>query len=388
MSLRVAIVTESFLPQLNGVTNSVLRVCDTLRDNGHEAIIIAPSNGLADLTLDREYNGFKIIRVPSLPFRQFPVAMPSPFLARILTQFAPDVVHVASPFVLGGAAIGVARRLGLPTVAIYQTDLAGYSDRYGMPFVRTVADRLVANTHGNADINLAPTPESAMYLTNLGVQNVSVWGRGVDISRFHPNLKSDQQTIDLRASLLRGKKHLVGYVGRLAPEKQVERFRELADMRDTAFVIVGDGAERARLERELPSKSFTFLGSQSGDDLARAYAAMDVFVHFGAEETFGQTIQEAQAAGVPVVSPDSGGPKYLIDNGETGFLVDPSDHHITRRAVRFLLRDDALRARMGEAGRRKMLTRTWEANNARLLEHYGLAIAASTREAMTTDELV
>ncbi len=388
MSLRVAIVTESFLPQLNGVTNSVLRVCDTLHEQGHEAIIIAPSNGIADLTLDREYRGFRIIRVPALPFRQFPVAMPSPFLSRILTQFGPDVMHVASPFVLGGAAIGVARRLQIPTVAIYQTDLAGYSDRYGVPFVRAVADRLVANIHGNADINLAPTPESAMYLGSLGVDNVSIWGRGVDISRFHPNVKSSPGTVALRKELLRGRRHLVGYVGRLAPEKQVHRFSELADMRDTSFVIVGDGAERSRLERELPSSTFTFLGARSGDDLARAYAAMDVFVHFGAEETFGQTLQEAQAAGVPVVSPDAGGPKYLIDNGETGFLVDPHDRHITRRAVRFLLRDDALRARMGESGRRKMLTRTWEANNQRLLEHYRVAIRQSSRSSQRFDELV
>jgi phosphatidylinositol alpha 1,6-mannosyltransferase len=388
MSLRVAIVTESFLPQLNGVTNSVLRVCDTLHEQGHEAIIVAPSNGIADLSLEREYRGFRIIRVPSLPFRQFPVGMPSPFLARILSQFSPDVMHVASPFVLGGAAIGVARRLGIPTVAIYQTDLAGYSDRYGVPFVRTVADRLVASIHGNADINLAPTPESALYLTQLGAPNVSVWGRGVDISRFHPNLKNEPETVALREKLTQGRRHLVGYVGRLAPEKQVHRFKELADMRDTAFVVVGDGAERARLERDLPDKAFTFLGSQSGDDLARAYAAMDVFVHFGAEETFGQTLQEAQASGVPVVSPDAGGPKYLIDNGETGFLVDPDDKHITRRAVRFLLRDDALRARMGEAGRRKMLTRTWEANNERLIAHYQSALTQRAFETTTSDELV
>ena len=254
--------------------------------------------------------------------------------------------------------------------------------------MRTVADRLVASIHGNADINLAPTPESALYLTQLGAPNVSVWGRGVDISRFHPNLKNEPETVALREKLTQGRRHLVGYVGRLAPEKQVHRFKELADMRDTAFVIVGDGAERARLERDLPDKAFTFLGSQSGDDLARAYAAMDVFVHFGAEETFGQTLQEAQASGVPVVSPDAGGPKYLIDNGETGFLVDPDNKHVTRRAVRFLLRDDALRARMGEAGRRKMLTRTWEANNERLIAHYQSALTQRAFETTTSDELV
>jgi phosphatidylinositol alpha 1,6-mannosyltransferase len=388
VKLRVAIVTESFLPQLNGVTNSVVRVLDSLRANGHEAIVIAPSNGLADLQLDRTYAGFPIVRVPSLPFRQFPVAMPNPFVASILTKFKPDVLHAASPFMLGGAAIGIAKRLGIPTVAVYQTDLAGYAARYGVPFVRAVADKVMTNVHGIADINLAPTSEASDYLTSLGIRNVSVWGRGVDAERFHPNLKLQPETLALRERLLAGRTKLIGYVGRLAPEKQVERFAELADIRDCAIVIVGDGAERARLSKLLPDTHVTFLGSQTGDDLARAYAALDVFVHFGAEETFGQTIQEALASGVPVVVPDAGGPRHLVSNGETGFLVDPNEKHIARRAVRLLLREDALRARMGEAGRRAMLGRTWEANNARLLEFYASAVDNATITTGQVNELV
>ncbi len=388
MKLRVAIVTESFLPQLNGVTNSVVRVLDSLRANGHEAIVIAPSNGLADLQLDRTYAGFPIVRVPSLPFRQFPVAMPNPFVASILTKFKPDVLHAASPFMLGGAAIGIAKRLGIPTVAVYQTDLAGYAARYGVPFVRAVADKVMTNVHGIADINLAPTSEASDYLTSLGIRNVSVWGRGVDAERFHPNLKSQPETLALRERLLAGRTKLIGYVGRLAPEKQVERFAELADIRDCAIVIVGDGAERARLSKLLPDTHVTFLGSQTGDDLARAYAALDVFVHFGAEETFGQTIQEALASGVPVVVPDAGGPRHLVSNGETGFLVDPNEKHIARRAVRLLLQEDALRARMGEAGRRAMLGRTWEANNARLFEFYASAVDNATITTGQVNELV
>jgi phosphatidylinositol alpha 1,6-mannosyltransferase len=388
VKLRVAVVTESFLPQLNGVTNSVVRVLDSLRANGHEAIVIAPSNGLANLQLDRTYAGFPIVRVPSLPFRQFPVAMPNPFVASILTKFKPDVLHAASPFMLGGTAIGIAKRLGIPTVAVYQTDLAGYAARYGVPFVRAVADKVMTNVHGIADMNLAPTSEALDYLTSLGIRNVSVWGRGVDVERFHPNLKLEAETLALRERLLAGRTKLIGYVGRLAPEKQVERFAELADIRDCAIVIVGDGAERARLSKLLPDTHVTFLGSQTGDDLARAYAALDVFVHFGAEETFGQTIQEALASGVPVVVPDAGGPRHLVSNGETGFLVDPNEKHIARRAVRLLLREDALRARMGEAGRRAMLGRTWEVNNARLLEFYESVVENATISTGQVNELV
>ena len=388
MKLRVAIVTESFLPQLNGVTNSVLRVLDTLHAQGHEAIVIAPSNGIADMHLERQYRGFNIVRVPSLPFRQFPVAMPNPFVASILNKFKPDILHAASPFILGGTAIGVAKRLGIPTVAVYQTDLAGYAARYGMPFVRSVADKFMTNIHGLADVNLAPTSESVEYLEGLGIKNVSVWGRGVDISRFHPNLKLETETISLRNRLLAGRTRLIGYVGRLAPEKQVERFAELADIRDCAIVIIGDGAERGRLEKLLPHAHVTFLGALTGDELARAYAALDIFVHFGAEETFGQTIQEALASGVPVVVPDAGGPRHIVSNGATGFLVDPNEKHIARRAVRFLLREDSVRARMGEAGRRAMLDRTWEANNERLMGFYELAIERAAMTPQSVNELV
>jgi phosphatidylinositol alpha 1,6-mannosyltransferase len=246
----------------------------------------------------------------------------------------------------------------------------------------------MTNVHGIADINLAPTSEASDYLTSLGIRNVSVWGRGVDAERFHPNLKLQPETLALRERLLAGRTKLIGYVGRLAPEKQVERFAELADIRDCAIVIVGDGAERARLSKLLPDTHVTFLGSQTGDDLARAYAALDVFVHFGAEETFGQTIQEALASGVPVVVPDAGGPRHLVSNGETGFLVDPNEKHIARRAVRLLLREDALRARMGEAGRRAMLGRTWEAHNARLLEFYASAVDNATITTGQVNELV
>jgi phosphatidylinositol alpha 1,6-mannosyltransferase len=168
----------------------------------------------------------------------------------------------------------------------------------------------------------------------------------------------------------------------LAAEKQVERFRELLNIPNTRIVVIGDGPDRARLESMLRSESVTFLGSRSGRELQIAYAAMDVFVHFGTNETFGQTIQEAQAAGVPVVAPRSGGPIHLIDSGVDGILFDVDVAESPRVAVQDLLHDDELRARMGESGRRRVLGKSWEAVNDELTHHYDVARSRVERRAL------
>jgi phosphatidylinositol alpha 1,6-mannosyltransferase len=370
MSLRVAIVTESFLPALNGVTNSVLRVLESLESAGHEAMLISPTYA------ERYYGNVECFRAPALPFKQFAVGLPNPYLTSTLAQFQPDVVHVASPFWLGGQAIAAAARLRVPSVAVYQTDVSGYLARYNMQFARAAVDRMIAAIHAPATVTLAPTPASASYLTKLGVKNVEVWGRGVDLELFHPDRRLAPEVAASRRAIA-GNKRVVGFIGRLAAEKQVNQFDALVDLPNTHFVIVGDGPERAHLEARFAGKPVTFLGALRGEDLANAYAMLDVFVHFGAEETFGQTIQEAQASGVPVVAPASGGPLFLIEPGVNGYLGEPHRPQTFRPFVEKLLADDRLRARMAEDSRRSVRLKSWHANNSILLDHYDRVVAAA-----------
>jgi phosphatidylinositol alpha 1,6-mannosyltransferase len=161
---------------------------------------------------------------------------------------------------------------------------------------------------------------------------------------------------------------LVGYVGRLAPEKHVERLAALADLPGVRLVVVGDGPSRARLERLLPDAAF--LGMLTGPALAAAYATLDVFVHTGPFETFGQAVQEAMASGLPVVAPDAGGPRELVHHERTGFLVPPGPEGPLRAAVVRLRDDPALRQAFGRAGRRAVQGRTWPAICDELLLHY------------------
>lgn len=367
---RVAIVTESFLPQINGVTGSVVRVLETLKQREFDAVVIAPT------APSSRHLGFDVHTTVSLPVLQFPVAFPGPSISRTLENFQPDVIHVAAPFMLGAQAIAWGKSNGVPTVAIYQTDVAGYLERYNLRFARPAMDRLIANIHQGATLNLAPTKDSAEYLRSLGLGNVAIWGRGVDRDLFNSQCRESQQAIELRNRVAPRGELVVGFVGRLAQEKQVERMSELFALEGVSFLVVGDGPERQRLEQLFRGFPVTFTGALSGLELAGAYGAMDIFSHFGTEETFGQTIQEAQSAALPVVAPNSGGPRNLIEDGVTGYLVDHSQPGSYRNAVK-KLRDPSLRTRVGRNAEAHVSGNSWSANNAKLIAHYESALAAT-----------
>jgi phosphatidylinositol alpha 1,6-mannosyltransferase len=284
-----------------------------------------------------------------------------------LAEFAPDVVHLASPFVLGAAGLRAARRLGVPTVAVYQTDVAGFAAAYGLRHGARAAWRWIRRLHGLADRTLAPSRASVRALTEHGVPRVHRWARGVDAELFAP-WQADQR---LRARLAPHGELLVGYVGRLAPEKRVHRLAALQGMPGVRVVVVGDGPEEAALRRLLPDAAF--LGFRTGPELAAAYASLDVFVHTGPHETFCQAVQEALASGVPVLAPDSGGPRDLVEHGCTGFLLEPHDDAEFGAALASTvdtLRRPAVRRRLGAAARVSVLDRTWPAVCDELIAHY------------------
>ncbi len=371
--MKVAIVTESFLPSVNGVTNSVLRVIDTLLAGGHELLVIAPTSE------GPSYRGVPVIKSPAVVLSGFPVAIPTPFVSAALDRFEPDVIHVAAPFWLGGEAIAYGHRRGVPTVAIYQTDVAGYMKRYGLDFATNILDALTASIHRLATLNLAPTQDGVDRLKKLGIDNVDIWGRGVDLGLFSPTRRNTPAAQELRAKWAPQAECIVGYVGRLAPEKQVGRLIEVCGIPGTRIVIVGDGPDRQELEDRFTGYPVTFTGRLSGDDLANAYAAMDVFVHAGTEETFGQTIQEAHASGLPVVAPSIGGQRHLIRDGIDGYLVDHTRWGAFREKVHALVDDDVARRAMSREAYLAVADKSWENNNQALLGHYASALATRIR---------
>jgi phosphatidylinositol alpha 1,6-mannosyltransferase len=361
-SLRVAVVTESFLPQINGVTNSVLRVLETLASKGHEALVIAPDSEDAPST----YAGFRVKRVPSLAVKGLlPVGFPQRSMEPLIEGFNPDVIHLASPFFLGKYATRIAQRLKIPTLSIFQTDVAGFARHYGLSIAHSQLTNWVANIHKQTDRTLAPSTWSCDQLMSSGVDNVALWQRGVDSVKFNPAKRS----AELRNLLQQGDsgKVIVGYVGRLANEKRIEDLVPLHDRDDVQLVLVGDGPARQKLERLLPRARF--VGYKSGEDLAAHYASFDLFVHTGKHETFCQSIQESLASGVPVIAPHSGGPLDLVQHGATGFLLDTSNASDLIAAFE-LLSDAHTRSLMGITARESVIHRTWEKVNNELINHY------------------
>ncbi|MET8116609.1 glycosyltransferase family 4 protein [Streptomyces prasinus] len=361
--MRVVIVTESFPPDVNGVAHCALQTARHLADRGHLPVVVAPATA-GDEADDRA--PCPVVRIPSLPLPGYPqvrVALPGRRLTAAIAGHRADLVHLAGPFVLGVRGMATASRLGLPAVAVYQTDLAGYARTY-MGAGEAAAWRRIRSVHSAADLTLAPSGAARDDLRAHGVPRVELWPRGVDTVRFRPGLRDEA----LRRRLAPDGELIVGYVGRLAPEKQVELLAGANALPGVRVVVVGDGPSRPNLERALPGAAF--LGRRTGDELARVFASLDVFAHTGPFETFCQTVQEAMASGVPVIAPAVGGPLDLVVHGRTGFLVPPRDAAAVRDAVRALAADPGLRASYGAAGRAKVEGRTWAAVGDRLIGHY------------------
>ncbi|WP_425836356.1 glycosyltransferase family 4 protein [Streptomyces fractus] len=362
--MRVVIVTESFPPDINGVAHCALQTARHLAARGHEPLVVAPATPAgpeADAAAP-----CPVVRVPSLPLPGYPqvrVALPGRRLAQTVAAHRAELVHLASPFVLGMRGMAAATRLRVPAVAVYQTDLAGYARTY-VGAGEAAAWRRIRTVHAAADRTLAPSTAAQRDLEAHGVPRVRLWPRGVDAVRFRPERRCEL----LRADLAPRGELLVGYVGRLAPEKNVELLARVCGLDGVRVVVVGDGPSEASLRGALPGAHF--LGRRTGDELARIFASLDVFAHTGPHETFCQTVQEAMASGVPVIAPAAGGPLDLVEHGRTGLLVPPGDAEAVRDAVWALAADPGLRAAYGSAGRAAVSGRSWEAVGDLLVEHY------------------
>lgn len=360
--MRVLIVAESFLPETNGVAGSVLRILHHLQLRGVHATVVAAGQGAPDLV-----HGARVVRLPSVGLPRYPgirVCLTGRRrMVEILRSHRPDVVYLASPMLLGGTAAAAARELGLPVVASFQTDVAGFAEHYGVGLAaRRVWARLL-EIHGRADRTLVPSAFTARMLAAQGIPRLHRWGRGVDHEQFRPSRRSTSW----RDGIAAPGTVLVGYAGRLAAEKRVDELQQVADLPGTALVLIGAGPDRKRLESLLPTAHFT--GHLTGDGLATAVAGLDVLVHPGRNETFCQGVQEALASGVPAVVPDAGAVPELIRPGRTGEVFDVTVPGSLRRAVLRLVSDPLHRSNCAAAAAASVADRSWAGVGDELLGH-------------------
>ncbi len=374
--MRITYVTESFPPDVNGVAHTAVRVAEYLHTAGHEPLVIAPEPARG-VPLPDDGFAFPILRVPSVAVPVYPgfrVGLPGGRVRAAIAEHRADLVHLAGPFVLGAGGCAAALREQVPLVAVYATDLPAYARTYHTGAVgEAIAWHRLRKIHNACDLTLSPCTATAADLRAHGIERVRVWARGVDCQRFDPAKRSER----LHAELAAGADVVVGYVGRLATEKRLDLLTQVARLPGVRLVLVGSGPAEAAVRRAVPSA--VFLGPHGGEQLARIYASFDVFVHAGPHDTFGQTLQEAAASGLPVVAPAAGGPLDLVRDGVTGFLVQPNDAAALGDAVGALVADPELRAAQGGAGRQLVLGRTWPVLCDELIGQYAAVLGADSR---------
>lgn len=363
----IGIVAESFWPRINGVSNSVLRSAKYLKSQGHDVTIIAAGQNQSEEPLDVEVVRIASITVPSIHDYDLAITTKRQ-LEKIFKKKGFDLLHIASPFVLGEIALRAAKELNIPTVAVYQTDVTGFAKYYGYSSVSKFSDLWLSHIHNLATLNLVPSKWAMTKLEELNVKNLSIWGRGVDTNAFNPK----NRDLSLRLKWNDRADIFVGYVGRLAPEKNIEDLKYIPDSPRIQVVVIGDGPSRYKLEEDMPNAIFT--GRLTGEQLNQAYASLDVLIAPGRNETFCQVAQEGLAAGLCVLAPAHGATQELIIPNETGFIYDNASDESFKNIFKELLINPKLLQSFSAKARTSVEHNTWENVCQQLISHYGNAL--------------
>jgi glycosyltransferase involved in cell wall biosynthesis len=371
-SMRIALFTETFVPKVDGIVTTLCQTVRQLRSLGHEVLIFAPDGGPA------EFEGCRVVGIRGYAFPFYPelrLALPHASLRRTLEEFRPDVIHAAEPVLLGIAALYYAGGhdgggLRVPLLVSYHTDLPKYLAYYRLRFLEPHIWRMLRLRHQRATVTLCTSHTMVRELEEHGIPRVALWPGGVDTERFHPNRRSEA----MRARLTQGhpESPLLLYVGRLSPEKEIERLVPvLKALPGARLALVGGGPHRRELERHFAGLPVLFAGFLEGDELAEAFASSDVFLMPSRTETLGLVVLEAMASGVPVVAARAGGIPEMIEEGVSGFLFD-TEARAAVLAARLLASPEE-RETAGRAARVQAMNWSWKMATCGLLEHYRAA---------------
>lgn len=340
-SLHITLITETFPPEINGVANTLGRLCDGLRARGHQVELVRPRQGSdQSRASDDELLLCRGWPLPGYPGLQWGQSSMHKLLRRWSRQ-RPDVLYIATEGPLGLSALRAARRLGISVVSGFHTNFQQYSNQYGLSMLSRMVTHYLRWFHNRSTLTLVPSASQRLELERRHFERLGMLSRGVDSQLFHPAKRDNA----LRESWGLGNDDIaVLHVGRLAQEKNLGVLKRCFDVlrstypqRRLKLIIVGDGPQRPLLEHDLPDA--VFCGTQRGEELARHYASGDLFLFPSLTETFGNVVLEAMASGLGVVAYDQAAATQHIRHGYNGVLAMPGDEEAFCDAANWLLEE-------------------------------------------------
>ncbi len=368
--MRVTLVTETYFPQVNGVSRTLGELARHLRQCGDDVQLICPDYGTE---IDEE----GVFAVPSvvLPFYK-ELHLPRPPFGRVhraVAAFGPDIVHIATEATLGWSLLRYALKRRVPVVSSFHTNFDQYSGHYGVGWAKGVIWQYLRWFHNSTRETYVPSNATIRKLATMGFERMELWRRGVDSEAFRPDRPG---RVEVRRALGWSPGDVViTYVSRIAPEKNVDYLADALAIvasrrRDVRILFVGDGPSRRALEARIGTVAH-FAGYRQGDDLADHYAAGDLFAFASRTETLGNVVLEAMSSGLPVVALQAGGVSETVKSGSTGILVEPGEP-VERfaAAILWLIEQPDERRRMAEAARAYAISQSWEAIMSSLRGRY------------------
>jgi glycosyltransferase involved in cell wall biosynthesis len=369
-TMRVTLVTETYYPQVNGVSRTLGELVRFLDHEGDKVQLVHPDYG--ETPHGEQSHTVRSLSLPS--YKELFIPLP-PFgpVHRAIDSFGPDIIHIATEATLGYSALRFALRRRIAVVSSFHTNFDQYSRHYRVGWTRGLINRYLRWFHNQTRETFVPSDVTIKALRQLGFERLVLWRRGVDGDLFRPD---QERRLEVRRDLgWRPEDVVITYVSRIAPEKNVEYLAAalalVATRRpDVRVMFVGDGPSRRAIEQQIGS--FThFAGYRRGEDLARYYSASDIFAFSSLTETFGNVVLEAMASGLPVVALAAGGVAETVQSGTTGILIAPAEApSLFATSVLQLVEQPDERRRMAEAARNYALCQTWDAIMAGLRERY------------------
>jgi glycosyltransferase involved in cell wall biosynthesis len=381
---RVALFSGNYNYVRDGANQALNRLVGYLLRQGVKVRVYSPTVAEPAFPATGDVVSVPAVPIPGRSEYRFPLALTAR-LRRDLAEFAPNVVHIASPDIVGHRAVTWARKNRIAAVASVHTRFDTYLAYYHLEFLEPAARAIMRRLYHRCEVVMAPAESTAAILRAQRMnRDITIWARGIDREQFNPERRENawRQSLGIRDEEL-----VVVFLGRIVMEKGLDVFSDavrLISEREVRHrvVVIGEGPARPWFEQQLPDAVFT--GELTGTDLARALASCDVLFNPSITEAFGNVTLEAMACGLPVIAADSTGATNLVRDGETGTLVDPNDVDAYADALEAYAKEPLLRRRHGEAGLAVAETMDWDRINSAVLRAYQRAIAKRDRLARIT----